>query len=81
MRHTDATFNPEMLQLARDSRDFTSLELSAVAGVEVDKVSRALAGLYTPTQDEVIRLAAALNLPPAFFYREGRAEPPMGWNE
>jgi len=69
-------FNPEMLQIAMDLREMISLELTAEANLEVGRVEQFLAYAATPTEEEVERIAEAVQLRPSFFKRDGLNYPP-----
>ena len=67
---TVAEFNPEMLALARRSRELTQQKLAELSGVPRTKVSRYEAGTLSVADDMLSRLAAALDYPVKFFRRK-----------
>lgn len=68
-----ATFNAEMLKLARDAREYTQADLAREAGVTQALVSKIENGLITTPSDEVVeKLSAAVRFPAAFFFQKER---------
>ena len=63
-------FNPEMLVLARRSRNLTQAALVKLSQVHRNAVSRYEAGTQIPNHDVLERLANTLNYPVHFFYRK-----------
>ena len=63
-------FNPEMLVLARRSREMTQTQLAELSAVSPTSVSRYEAGTLAVTNDSLPRIAAALNYPVRFFCRK-----------
>lgn len=66
------TLNPNMLRLARVSRDMTQGELAAAAGVTQPAISHAENGIVDPTPDHISKIARALRYEPDIF---GRPDP------
>lgn len=64
-------FNPEMLHLARLSREMTQGQLADKAEVTQGRVSKIENGLREPTEDLVLRFAQVLDYPASFFYQAG----------
>jgi Zn-dependent peptidase ImmA (M78 family)/transcriptional regulator with XRE-family HTH domain len=65
---TMATFNPEMLALARDLKGFTQGELAEQIHVSQGEMSKIEAGVREPSEDLVAQLAHSLDCVPDFFY-------------
>jgi len=66
-------FNPEMLILARESRGLTQKGLAEnIPPIQQGTVSKLEAGLYTPSEELLGRLAEALDYPPEFFQLSDR---------
>ena len=63
-------FNPEMLQLARQSRGYTQRQLANLADVAGSSLSRYEAGTLPVPPENLSRLAGALDYPEAFFTRK-----------
>ncbi|BCH11983.1 hypothetical protein MesoLj131c_62410 [Mesorhizobium sp. 131-3-5] len=67
-------FNPDMLKLARDAREFTQAELAQKSGITQAFISKLEHGLNTqPGDDALDRISAALGFPRAFFFQRERA--------
>ena len=67
---TDLTrFNPEMLALARRSRELSQVRLAKLSGVGSTKISKYEAGTLSVTNDALSRLAVVLDYPTRFFFR------------
>ena len=66
---TSNAFNPEMLRLARQSRNLTQDELATQAGVLRSLLARYEVGMLTVPDDALSRLAGALDYPIGFFCR------------
>lgn len=62
-------FNPEMLVLARRSREWTQGELAANTGTTQGRLSKIEHGLLEPTEDLVGAFAKELRYPREFFYQ------------
>ncbi|UCE61669.1 MAG: ImmA/IrrE family metallo-endopeptidase [Phycisphaerales bacterium] len=62
-----ALFNPEMLILARESRGYTQTDLARATGYAQSHVSRYENGTLPLTEENVAKMASALNYPVAFF--------------
>ena len=60
-------FNPEMLILARHSREMTQTQLAELSAVSPTSVSRYETGTLAVTDDSLARIASALNYPASFF--------------
>ena len=67
--NTVADFNPEMLALARRSREMTQTQLAELCAVSPTSVSRYETGTLSVTNDALSRIAAALDYPMKFFRR------------
>ena len=65
-------FNPEMLTLARNTRQLTKTQLAKLAGVSLPAVSRYETGNLGITSDRLSKFAAILDYPPRFFCRKAR---------
>lgn len=65
-------FNPEMLILARRSREMTQAQLSKSSEVSSVTISKYEQGTLNVLNDKLIRLADALQYPMTFFYRSSR---------
>jgi len=61
--------NYQMLMLARDARGLTATDLAKRSGVSQTKISKIEHEVRAFSADDVERFAAALDYPPAFFYR------------
>jgi len=64
-------FNRNMLNLARELRAVTQADLSSKSSVSQTKISKFEAGLLVPTDEDVCKLADALELPIEFFSHRG----------
>ena len=71
-------FNPEMLVLARRSREMTQAHLAELSAVSPTTVSRYEAGTLSVTDDSLSRLATAVNYPVSFFCRKPTLVGAMG---
>ena len=65
-----AEFNPEMLILARRSREMTQTQLAKLSKVSPTSVSRYEAGTLTVSDDNLSRIANVLKYPVNFFCRK-----------
>ena len=65
-----ADFNPEMLILARRSREMTQTQLAELSAVSSASVSRYETGTLSATDDSLSRIAAVLKYPVSFFCRK-----------
>ncbi|GAB0118748.1 helix-turn-helix domain-containing protein [Acidisoma sp. 7E03] len=63
-------FNPSRLTLARQRRGLTSRALADLAGITAVTLSRIENDKNSPDPDTVLKLAAALGFPEAFFFAE-----------
>jgi Zn-dependent peptidase ImmA (M78 family)/DNA-binding XRE family transcriptional regulator len=63
-------FNPTRLALARKRRGKTKLVLAKDVGVTTRMIIAYEAGAYSPSDDTLVKLAAALRFPPSFFHAE-----------
>jgi Zn-dependent peptidase ImmA (M78 family)/transcriptional regulator with XRE-family HTH domain len=61
--------NPEMLELARDSRGLTQSALASLSGVDQGNISKYERGLLDISDTALEKIAAALRYPRSFFYR------------
>lgn len=68
----DATFNPDLLIIAREAAGFTQCELAQRTGFGQNSISRWEAGIRVPSPDEVDCLADSLQRVASFFYRSER---------
>jgi Zn-dependent peptidase ImmA (M78 family)/transcriptional regulator with XRE-family HTH domain len=66
--------NPEMMALARESRDLSQTDLAELLGVTQGKVSKYEAGLLSVTDADLERLVSVLEYPKEFFFETGSAE-------
>ena len=73
-----ADFNPEMLVLARRSREMTQTQLAESSAVSPTSVSRYEAGTLSVTDDSLSRIAVSLNYPVNFFCRKRTLVGAMG---
>ena len=62
-------FNPEMLTLARQSRDMTKARLAEQSRVSATVISRYESGTMRFTETVLSRIFGALDYPPTFFFR------------
>lgn len=69
---TNDIFNPEMLQLARESRGMTQSALAKKAGLTQGFVSRAENGDKEPSTEKLEAMSRALAYPIRFFFQQGR---------
>jgi Zn-dependent peptidase ImmA (M78 family)/transcriptional regulator with XRE-family HTH domain len=60
-----------MLSLARELRAQTQIDIESGSGISQTKISKIEGGLLVPTDEETGKLAAALDLPVAFFSHTG----------
>lgn len=68
---SDLRFNPEMLKLAREAREFTQSDLATTAKVTQALVSKIENGLIgNPSDDVVQKLSEAVRFPSGFFYEK-----------
>lgn len=65
-------FNPEMLILARESRELTQGELASLAAMPQTAISRIEAGIMQPSQTQIAILSGKLEYPEEFFFQEDR---------
>ena len=65
--HLSVVFALNLYKLQRD-RGWNQGALGAAIGLEKPGVSRLLSGAHQPTRDQVERYAAALSVPPGFFF-------------
>ena len=65
-------FNPQMLTLARNTRQLTKTQLAKLAGVSLPAVSRYEAGNLAITAERLSEIAEFLDYPPRFFCRKPR---------
>ena len=62
-------YNPEMLVLARRSRQLSQIQLAELSGVTRSAISRYEAGVQPVTENVIDRIASALDYPTSFFRR------------
>lgn len=67
--------NPEMLRIAREVRMLTQKQLAAKSGVSQPDLSRYEGGIKPIPDDNLQKLAAALEFPVSFFHQAGRSTP------
>ena len=67
MRRLPPPVNPEMVRLARESREMTQTDLAHKLGVPQSKISKVEAALLEPSGTELERLARLLERPIEFF--------------
>ncbi|HUB16204.1 MAG TPA: ImmA/IrrE family metallo-endopeptidase [Acetobacteraceae bacterium] len=75
-----AQFNEALLLLARQYRDRSQAEVAEASGLNQGHYSRIENGLLPdgPSEENVVRIADALNFPPSFFYqRDGISGLPL----
>ena len=75
---TASDFNPEMLALARRSRELTQTELAELSAVTRTSISRYEMGTLPVPNDSLCRLAVALDYPVKFFCRKATTVGMMG---
>ena len=68
--NTVTDFNPEMLALARRSREMTQTQLAELSALTATSVSRYETGTLSVANDALSRIAAALGYPMKFFMRK-----------
>jgi Zn-dependent peptidase ImmA (M78 family)/DNA-binding XRE family transcriptional regulator len=68
----NSEFNPDMLSLARDIRGIKQEDLANKAGLTQGAISKYLGGSQTPSDEDVQKLATALDFPASFLYRYGK---------
>ena len=73
-----ADFNPEMLVLARKSREMTQTQLAELSKLSPASVSRYETGTLSVTDDNLSRIASVLNYPVNFFCRKPTLVGAMG---
>ena len=67
----ERAFNPEMLRIARQSKDKTQAKLSEEIGEHQSKLSKWEDGLLVPDEEALQRLSEALECPVEFFFHSG----------
>lgn len=72
--------NPQMIMLARQARRFTQASLASEMKVAQATVSKIEAGILSPTDDDLRKLANILGFPPQFF-TQSRPIPGPGMSE
>src|SRR5262249_31911471 len=70
---SELQFNPDMLRLARDSREATQEDLAGLSHVTQALISKIEHGLVQPSDEVVQKIASALRFPITFFYQRERA--------
>ena len=65
-------FNPGMLTLARESREFTQAELANAIGIPQAIISRLEGGITQPSPEHIVAMADGLHYPQELFYQEDR---------
>lgn len=68
----NSDFNPDMLSLARDIRGIKQKDLATQAGLTQGTISKYEGGSQTPSDEDVQKLANALDFPTSFLYRDGK---------
>ena len=68
--------NPEMLQLARHSRDLTQKQLAEITGITQGYLSKFEMGVADVPESQVRKIARALDYPVTFFWEPGAIEGP-----
>ena len=63
-------FNREMLTVAREAQTLTQGDLAKAVGTTQGRISKVEAGLLAPTPELLAKLANALRVPVAFFYKQ-----------
>ncbi len=71
-----ATINPEMFILARESRGLTQNELKDRMGITQGIISKVEQGFLRPSEDLVNSFSEHLHYPPEFFFQVGFRYPP-----
>lgn len=64
--------NPEMLILARELRGMTQSELAEITSINQGIISRYESEMREISSKDLVKIAAALDFPEAFFYRPGQ---------
>lgn len=72
-------FNPQMLQVARESRGMSMSALARSASMTANKVFRLEVADWQPTEDELRRLSFALRFPVEFFFQTDLIYGPSYW--
>lgn len=67
---SDPVFNPARLKLARQRLALTATKLAEISGISLRSLTYYENGKITPSDETLIRLSAALSVPPEFFHRE-----------
>jgi len=68
--HIESGYRGAMLCLGMDLRGFTARDIAQATGLKLKIVTSFMAGSQ-PGEDELKQLSAVLDLPVAFFYRQG----------
>src|SRR5688572_3867818 len=68
------TANPEVLQIARDSRNESQAAVGKAAGVTQGMISKAENGLIDLSPEQVEKIAEFLRYPVGLFYEPGRVK-------
>lgn len=66
------TVNPEMIQLARESRGLTQEELSQRTSISQGRISKCEKGYASISINDLDQIARALDYPKSFFYQQAR---------
>ncbi len=69
---SDGLFNPDVLTLARESRNLTQGELAELSTLSQGYISKAENGVIEPDGERLQLLARALHYPQEFFFRPAR---------
>lgn len=69
MLESNLIVNPQMLSIARESRGLIYDEVSSLTGISKAQVWRLEQGAQNCGQEELIKIANALNFPESFFYQ------------
>src|SRR5690348_11045865 len=67
-----AAFNPEMLVIARESRDYSQTEFAKLIRIQQGTLSKIEGRLLPPSEDLIQSISDILNLPIEFFYQTER---------
>jgi len=78
MRETDRFFRPEMVGLRRRMLGISQAELEAATGISQGSISKIEQGVKAPNEEQIEKLAAAMECRETFFYQAEREYgPPM----
>lgn len=71
--HVAPRFNPNMLYIIRETREYSLADLASELGIEQKLMRQYAAGKAEPTKEHLEAIAELLEVLPGFFYREGIA--------